>query len=179
MLIKIIKGLFVIAVLIILPVVVATLIFSKTDRLGIQSFVVLSGSMQPTFDAGSVIYTQRQSWYPKGAVIAFKTGDVIVTHRIVNVVNHGNVLYYTTKGDANNTRDSKTITNNKILGKEFFSMPYLGRAIVFLREPLGFFGVVFFPLVVFLILEFWNLKREIEKEIEKKLQKKMELAIND
>lgn len=169
------KGLFTIAVLIILPIVLFTFITAKTNFFGIQSFVVLSGSMQPTLPVGSVIYTQHRTLYQKGDIIAFKRGDVNVTHRIIKINEDGT---FVTQGDANNAADNKTVASSDILGRETFFLPYVGRAIVFLKTPIGFFGSVVFPITVFIILELWNLKREIEKEVERKLQKKMETAHN-
>jgi len=163
-----------IAIFVFLPAVVFTLVTSKTNAiLGIQSFVVLSGSMQPTIPVGGIVYTQMQASYQKGDIVAFKSGDVNVTHRIVDVENDGS---FVTRGDANNASDSKTVAVNDILGKELVFLPYVGNMIIFLKTPIGFFGSVVFPITVFIVLELWNLKKEIEKEIERKLQKKMQIA---
>src|SRR3990167_10353440 len=171
---KMLYIIFTIGIFILVPFVVFTLITSKTDKfLGIQSFVVLSGSMQPTIPVGSIIYTQKESWYPEGSVISFKSGDATVTHRVVKVINRANTLYYQTKGDANSTVDGKEIITSDIFGKQVFSLPYVGRLIIFLKTPQGFFPLIIFPITVFIILELWNLKKEIEKEIEKKFKMKM------
>ena len=171
---KIIHVVLTIAIFVLLPAVIFTLITSKTNIIaGIQSFVVLSGSMQPTIPVGSIIYTQKESWYPEGSVISFKSGDATVTHRVVKVINRANTLYYQTKGDANSTVDGKEIITSDIFGKQVFSLPYVGRLIIFLKTPQGFFPLIIFPITVFIILELWNLKKEIEKEIEKKFKMKM------
>ena len=167
---KILKVLFTITVLVVIPIVVFTFITAKTSLLGIKSFVVLSGSMQPTLSVGSVIYTQMQNSYKKGDIIAFKQGDVNVTHRIASVNSDGT---FTTKGDANNTKDSTTVSQNDVFGKNVFFLPYLGRAIVFLKTPLGFFSTIFFPIAVFIVLELWNLKKEIERAVRKKVQQEI------
>ena len=49
----------------------------------------------------------------------------------------------------------------------------LGFFIVFLSTPQGFFPLIIFPITVFMVLELWNLKKEIEEQIEKKLLSKM------
>ena len=168
---KTIRNVLTLAVLVILPIVVFTLITSKTNIIaGIQSFVVLSGSMQPTIPVGSIVYTQKQASYQKGDIVAFKSGDVNVTHRIVDVKDDGSFI---TRGDANNASDSKTVTVNDILGKELVFLPYIGRLIIFLKTPQGFFPLIIFPITVFIVLELWNLKKEIEKQVEKKLLSKM------
>jgi len=171
---KMLYIIFTIGIFILVPFVVFTLITSKTDKfLGIQSFVVLSGSMQPTIPVGSIIYTQKQSWYPQGSIISFKKADATVTHRVVKVTNRANTLYYQTKGDANNTADNDPVSSAKIIGKQVFSIPYLGFFIVFLSTPQGFFPLIILPITVFMVLELWNLKKEIEEQIEKKLLSKM------
>ena len=168
---KIIQIILTLAIFVLLPAVVFTLITSKTNAiLGIQSFVVLSGSMQPAIPVGGIVYTQKQASYQKGDIVAFKSGDVNVTHRIVDVKNDGS---FQTKGDANNASDSKTIPVNDIFGKQVFFLPYAGRLIIFLKTPQGFFPLIIFPITVFLVLELWNLKKEIEKQVEKKFRMKM------
>lgn len=173
---KQVKIIITIAAFTILPLAIFTLVTSKTTALGVQSFVVLTGSMQPTIPVGSIVYTKKDTWYPVGSIIAFKSGDLTITHRVVKAVNRDNVLYYTTRGDANNTNDSKEVTNSDVLGKELIFIPYVGRVSMFLATPIGFFSIIFFPLSVFIILEIWNLKKEIEREVEKKLQQKMGLT---
>ena len=155
---KTINILLTIAILLILPVVVFTLVSSKTNIIyGIKSFVILTGSMEPNLPTGSVIYTKPVQNYSKGDIIAFKQADRTVTHRIVDVKGTNT---FVTKGDANNAADNDPVSLDRIIGKQLFSIPYL-----------GFFIVV--PIVIFITFEIWNLKKEIEKQVEKKLLSKM------
>lgn len=164
----------IVSIFLLLPIVVLTLITSRTNLIsGVQSFVVLTGSMQPAIPVGSIIYTQKQTLYPEGSIVAFKSGDLTVTHRVIKVTNRDNTLYYKTRGDANNTADEKELIANDILGKQMFFLPYVGQAVMFLKTPQGFFPVVIFPIVVFIVLELWNLKKEFEKEMEKKIRSKL------
>lgn len=166
-----------VAVLIILPLVVFTLISSKTGSLGgIQSFVILTGSMEPNLPIGSVIYTKSQSNYVRGDVIAFKSNDRTVTHRITRVLG---AKAFVTKGDANNAADSDTVSQEKIVGKELFSIPYLGFFIRFLSTLQGFILFIVAPILVFIAFEIWNIKKEMEKHIEAKLLKKLSLEKNE
>jgi len=162
---------------VLVPIVVFTLITSRWPMLaGMRSFSVLSGSMQPTLPVGSLIYTYPQNWYDIGSIIAFKNGDVTVTHRVVNIFNKDNIVYYETKGDANNTKDSHLVEAKSITGREIIVIPYVGRAIVFMQSSLGFFSLIIFPVVAFIVFEFWNLKKEFEKEIEKKIMNRMQAS---
>lgn len=170
---KIINITLIVSIFLLLPIVVFTLITSRTNLISdIQSFVVLTGSMQPKIPVGSVIYAQKQNSYNNGDVIAFGSGNNTVTHRIVNVKNDGS---YITRGDANNTNDANPVFTKDILGKQIFSLPYLGKLIIFLKTPLGFFGSIVFPITVFIVLELWNIKKEIEKEAEKRVRKDLGL----
>src|SRR3989344_5915715 len=164
---KIIHIILIIAVFLLLPTVVFTLVTSKTNIItGIQSFVVLSGSMEPNVSTGSVIYAKPVQNYSKGDIIAFKQADKTVTHRIVDMKD---AKTFVTKGDANDTADNDPVSSDKIIGKQVFSIPYLGFFIVFLSTPQGFFPLIILPITVFMVLELWNLKKEIEEQIEKKL----------
>lgn len=160
---------------VILPIVLFTLFTSRTALLGgIRSFVILSGSMTPAIPVGSVVYTQVNKAYDEGNVIAFSRGGVTVTHRIHDIVKKGSGIVYKTKGDANNTDDSELVSRGNVLGKEFFYLPFAGYVIVFLRTVPGFISLIVVPGLLFIGLEFGNIKREIEKEVEKKLLKKMQ-----
>lgn len=150
------------------------LLTSKTDKIsGIQSFVVLTGSMQPAIPQGSVTFTKHQISYKKGNVISFKLGNIIVTHRIVNV-NKDNS--FVTKGDANNASDSGPVLKNNILGKEIVFIPYLGLFLLFLKTIPGFIVFVIVPALIFIGAELMTIKKELEKEIEKKLLGKISLS---
>ncbi len=160
-----------IVVLIILPLVVFTLISSKTNKLGgIKSFVVLTGSMTPNLNVGSVVFTKPNPSYTKGDVIAFKSADRTITHRIIEVKG---AKTFVTKGDANNAADSDPVSENKIVGKQIFYIPYLGKFIVFLSTVQGFLLFIAGPIIVFVIFELWNIKKEMEKQIEARVFKEM------
>lgn len=155
-----------------LPLVVFTLITTRTELVpGIKSFVVLSGSMEPTLPVGSVVYVQKSPSYTSGDVISFTNeAGQTVTHRIVENSNEG----FITKGDANDSPDQAIVTKSSVIGKSLFSIPYVGQIINFIRTPTGFVLFIIVPTVVFILSEFWAIKKEIEKEVEKKLLHKMQ-----
>jgi len=160
-----------IIVFVLLPIVVFTLVTSKTSLLGgFRSFVVLTGSMQPTISAGSLLYTQSQPSYQKGDIIAFQKENVVVTHRIVEATSSG----FITKGDANNAPDTEPVQQASILGKSVLAIPYVGQFILFLKTLPGFLIFIILPALIFIALEFKTIKKELEKDIEKKILKKLE-----
>ncbi|OGH04592.1 MAG: signal peptidase I [Candidatus Levybacteria bacterium RBG_16_35_11] len=174
---KLIYGTLTTIIFIALPFIVFTLITSKTDAiLGIKSFVVLSGSMQPTIPQGSIVFTQKSPYYGKEEIIAFQQGDVAVTHRIIDIVSKDNAQSYITKGDANNSADTNLVQKEKVLGTYLISIPYVGRFVLFLKTFPGFIAFVIFPALVFIGFEFWNIKKEIEKSAERKLMERMQIT---
>ena len=93
---------------------------------GIQPYVVETGSMSPTFDAGSLCFVNKRANYDdmkEGDIIAFKLDSkTFVTHRINSITNDG----FETKGDANSTPDSITVKKENFIGKNVFSIPKAG-----------------------------------------------------
>ena len=76
--------------------------------------VVISGSMEKTLNVGGLLYYKPIdiSEFKEDDILVYKVPNHIISHRIVEVKENG----FITKGDANNTNDSKTITKEQILG---------------------------------------------------------------
>jgi signal peptidase len=75
--------------------------------------VVLSGSMAPTMRPGDVILalSEPDSQVSAGQVLAFHPPaqpDIVVVHRVIQVVRHGNKVEIRTQGDDNNAPDAWT-----------------------------------------------------------------------
>ena len=93
---------------------------------GIVPYVVLSGSMEPTIETGSVCFinkhTKIESIKEKD-VIAFKMNDgTLVTHRAIKIDSSGIV----TKGDNNKEADSNVVNKVNFVGKNLFWIPKVG-----------------------------------------------------
>ncbi len=135
---------------------------SKTPSvLGRQLYVVLSGSMTPAFETGSVIAVQPvdPETLAIGDVITFKnneSSEYPTTHRIVNVNREGG-LSFTTRGDANNVDDPLPVSAGNVTGKVLFSIPYFGYLVEFVRTKKGMISLVFLPVALILFHEVRNL----------------------
>lgn len=116
-------------------------------KLGIRIFIVTSGSMEPHLKTGSVVITSSKSKYLKGDVIAFKSSNYLIVHRIESVSQES----FITKGDANTTADVKLVSQKQVLGKVFFSLPYVGYFLKFCLTFPGFLMLVVFPTVLVLL----------------------------
>src|SRR3989338_4251358 len=160
----------------ILPFLVFILITSKTDLLGgIRSFVVLTGSMEPTIPVSTIVFTHPLDVYKLNDVIAFKKEDRTVTHRIIDVEDKGSLLYYKTMGDANNISDSDLVPQSNVLGNVFFAIPYAGRIVFFINTVPGYLALIVFPAGIFIIFELISINNEMKKETEKKLLQQMQM----
>lgn len=113
--------------------------------IGFTPYTVLSGSMEPTYHVGSVVYVKKvdPTTLKVGDPITFRlAGDVIATHRIIEVHGEGTPnLGFRTQGDANETVDGITPAS-AVIGKVTFSIPYLGYVSNFLQQPKGLITVV-------------------------------------
>ena len=113
-------------------VVVLALLLAGARLVGLQVFTVLSGSMEPTYHTGSLIYVKKidtADIHP-GTVITFMLDeDTVATHRVVQVVpdeEDPSVIRFRTKGDANNAEDGSLVHYKNVIGTPVFTIPGLG-----------------------------------------------------
>jgi len=91
------------------------------DILGFNFFVVESGSMEPTFDIGTVIICRKPKDPEKlktGDIVTFRNlSGLIVTHRIVEVIvdGSGNVTYRTKGDNPQNSVDPEALTPDRVI----------------------------------------------------------------
>ena len=95
---------------------------------GYHPVVVLSGSMEPTYHVGSVIYYKEAPFADinVGDAITFRAGeDGMVTHRVTQKSELSQ--NFTTKGDANLSEDPNPVDYSDVMGKVWkVSIPYAG-----------------------------------------------------
>jgi len=98
-----------------------------------------------------------------GDVISFISSSsisrgLLVTHRIINIVNASNgELAFQTKGDNNLTADSSVAMASSIIGKVVFKIPQLGRIQFFIAQKSGWLIVVVLPALGVIIYDFIKL----------------------
>ena len=108
---------------------------------GRHFLVVRSGSMTPAFATGSMVAINQttateNAQLPVGAVVAFRSlanPEVLITHRIVDIVDVNGTSAYQTKGDANATADGTYLAPERVIGTYSFSVPRLGIFMVALQ----------------------------------------------
>ena len=112
-------------------VVILTVLLVGARVVGLQVFSVLSGSMEPTYHTGALIYVKKvdPETIQKGQVITFLLDeDTTATHRVVDIVpdeDAPSVLRLRTKGDANQAEDGELVHYKNVVGTPVFSIPYL------------------------------------------------------
>lgn len=147
---------------------------------GWKPFIVLSGSMEDTIMPGDLILTKEIDALElkEGDIISFRTNKYnVITHRIINIVDENGERKYYTKGDNNNSADSEPVCNEQIEGIYRYKIPKLGEIALNLQKPIGIVICVTLPLIILLIAQFADYKRQV-KEKEKKqkdLEEKVEI----
>ena len=144
--------------------------------LGWKPFIVLSGSMETEIYSGDIAVVKEVpvSEIKKDDVVAFKDGDVVVTHRIVEIVEENGETKYKTKGDNNNIEDRGFVLPEQIEGLYQFKISRLGNVALFIQTPIGIISCLSVPIGLLIILQSIETKRNKKYE-EEKLQKEKAL----
>ena len=145
------------SVLVALVVIVALLLVGARLT-GLQVFTVLSGSMEPTYHVGSLIYVKDVDPFEleSGEVITFMLDEnTVATHRIVEVVpdeEDASVVRFRTKGDANENADGSLVHYKNVIGSPVFTIPYLGYAVSYIQNPPGTYVAISAGAILLLLV---------------------------
>ena len=128
--------------------------------MGYRFFTVATGSMKGVYDIGDVIAVEDYDFHKLkvGDDVAYlgNRGGLegkIITHRIIEIEeSNDGELIFKTKGTAARNVDP-SIRGNQILGKVSFVVPIITPINHLLRSKIGFFFIIFCPLVVTIVLE--------------------------
>ncbi len=155
-------------IVIALIALMAVLLFG-CRAVGITPYSVLSGSMEPTYHVGSIIYVVRQK--PQdikvGDAITFKVHkSVPATHRVVEI--NYEKQQFLTKGDANDSSDAP-VSFTRLIGKPIFTIPNLGYFAGWLSTARGRIGTVAFTVVFLILLYIPDILEEEDEDGEEKL----------
>ena len=125
---------------------------------GLQVFTVLSGSMEPTYHTGSLIYVKKVDPYTikEGQPITFMLDEnTVATHRVVGIVpdeEDPTVIRFRTKGDANEAEDGSLVHYKNVIGTPVFSIPRLGYLANYIQHPPGTYVAVSAGAAVLLLM---------------------------
>ena len=151
---KVIKG--IINVLTTLIIIIGG-IFLILYVCGFVPYVVLSGSMEPTIETGSLCFINKHTNYNKiqeKDIIAFKYNDgTLVTHRAVKVTKLG----IRTKGDNNKDIDSNVVKKEYFVGKNIFWIPKVGYVVKGFQSTKG--KIIIITCIVLLFVCYFIFKK--------------------
>ena len=136
---------------------------STLPRFGL--YTIISPSMEPNIKVYDTIVTMtvKPEKLKVGDVISFVSSSsisrgLLVTHRIINIVNASNgELAFQTKGDNNLTADSSVAMASSLVGKVVFKIPQLGRIQFFIAQKTGWLVIVVLPALGVIIYDFIKL----------------------
>lgn len=133
--------------------------------LDLDARVVQSGSMEPVIKTGSIVFIRPAEEYKVDDIITYHRGkeETPTTHRIVEVKKVGGKTLFVTKGDANSTIDMEMVPEENVIGSVRIHIPFIGYAIAFAREPLGFILLIIVPASLIAIDEVKNMVKEIKR----------------
>lgn len=123
-------------------VVVLAVLLWGAKLIGLDVLVVQSGSMEPAYPVGSLVYVQKvdPAELTVGDVITFELGGgVRGTHRIMEIVQDGDELAFVTKGDANEEADISPVRIQNLVGQVKFTIPMLGFLVAYIQHPPGIY----------------------------------------
>lgn len=122
--------------------------------LGFQCYTVISGSMQPKYKVGDLLYVKDVD------VNRIKVGDditfilnedlVVATHQVVRVDAENHRFY--TKGLANQIEDQDPVHFNNVIGVPQFSIPKLGYVSDFVQNPPGTYITIGLGILLILLV---------------------------
>ena len=147
---------------------ITTFVLLIMSLIGIKPYITISGSMEPNIMTGSICFVNTKEKYDNikvDDVIAFKTNNMLITHRVLNVSPDG----IQTKGDNNEEPDNIITDKTNFVGKTLFSIPLIGYIVMFFKTPIGLsvIGAILLILVLSNIKSLFKPKDDELKNNEK------------
>lgn len=140
-------------------VVIFAVLLVGVRLIGLQVYTVVSGSMEPKYPVGSLIYVKEVDPFEleAGDVITFMLSeDIVATHRIIEVVpdeEDPSIVRFATKGDANDSADSSLVHYKNVIGTPVLTIPYMGYVANYIQNPPGMY-VALSGCAILLVLVF-------------------------
>ncbi|BBF44567.1 signal peptidase SipW, required for TasA secretion [Lachnospiraceae bacterium KM106-2] len=164
--------------------VVGVLVVLLVPRVfGYETYAVLSGSMEPTYHVGSIVYVDKISVdkIKLKDPVAFRLDkDTVATHRVIKIDKEKKLIY--TKGDANNVADQRPVPFANVIGKATVSIDRLGFLATNIKTKRGILTGVFillFVLLLYLIPEILKKPKEEAVAGTEKITEKEEVGVEE
>lgn len=166
-------------ILIVFLVLITAVVISKASGgepsfFGYQIKTVLSGSMEPGIQTGSIVAIKPggdMTRFQKGDVITFLNPDnILITHRVVDAELNSALgeASYTTKGDNNDAADTTAVSSTNVVGEYTgVTVPYVGYAMSFAVSKAGSVVLMIIPgllLLLYALYSSWKAVAALEKK---------------
>lgn len=121
---------------------------------GIFPLIVLTDSMKDEISGGDLIICHRADGedIEEGMIISFidpaGNGTAIVTHRVIEIIEKEDGLYFRTKGDYNPTEDKELVPEANLVGVYDMRLAGLGNVAMFMQSSTGLVVCVVLPIIL-------------------------------
>lgn len=159
-------------------VVVFAVLLIGVRLFGIQVYSVISGSMEPEYPVGALIYVKevKPSEVEVGDVITFVlSNETPATHRVIAIDKEAQLFY--TQGDANYQINEETgekvymedppVHFNNLIGKPVFKIPVLGYIAYYIQHPPGMYIAIAAGAILLILVFLPDLFKSDKKETKK------------
>ena len=168
-------------VLVVLMVLCAVFLMGSRI-LGYQVYTVLTGSMEPEYNVGDLIYVKKVdvNTIQVDDPITFVLNEnlTVATHRVVRIDAENQRFY--TKGDANQIEDNDPVHFNNVLGVPQFAIPKLGYVSNFIQNPPGMYITIGVGILLIAAVFLPDLlKRKKEETDEQALESEAQAAAEE
>ncbi len=159
-------------------VVIFAVLLIGVRLFGIQVYSVISGSMEPEYPVGALIYVKevKPSEVEVGDVITFVlSNETPATHRVIAIDKEAQLFY--TQGDANYQINEETgekvymedppVHFNNLIGKPVFKIPVLGYIAYYIQHPPGMYIAIAAGAILLILVFLPDLLKSEKKETKK------------
>ena len=159
-------------------VVIFAVLLIGVRLFGIQVYSVISGSMEPEYPVGALVYVKevKPSEVEVGDVITFVlSNETPATHRVIAIDKDAQLFY--TQGDANYQINEETgekvymedppVHFNNLIGKPVFKIPVLGYIAYYIQHPPGMYIAIAAGAILLILVFLPDLFKSEKKETKK------------
>lgn len=131
---------------------------------GAKGYAVTSNSMADKLVRGDVVFSRSVSFdeIKEGDIITVRVGNAgFFTHRVIEI-NHDKKTVIT-KGDANDANDPMETNSNDIVGKMWYSVPFLGYFSILFAGAAGMKAIIILVIIALLLIAMNTALTKIKK----------------
>lgn len=121
---------------------------------GTLPLIVLTDSMHPEIESGDLIIcnTAEAEDIKVNDIISFfdpaGNGTSIVTHRVIEIVEEDDEIFFRTRGDNNNTEDKELVPAENLVGVYKMRIAGAGHIAMFMQSTAGLIVCVVLPIIL-------------------------------